>query len=127
MPEITTTENLQAQIDDLKVQVKALSNAGTIPFNLEQAFKSRGFLKSETTFITGHATLTVSGAAHIPLQGVSVNAMALATYSDGSGSDIGAVMANNSALFPNTTQLILSGIGTKTVNYIVFIPTDVTV
>lgn len=115
-----------SRLDAMQAEIDALKFSNTIPYDVQKAFQGRGFLTTPTLMITGQAQLTVGGAAFIPMQGVSINAIAFATYADGTGSDVGAVMINDSVLFPKTIQLALSGMGTAIVYYIVFITANKT-
>ncbi len=119
-------EMLKDRLTDLEKKYASLETSSSISRAVEKAFGERGFLKSNNFIRSGQETLTVGGNAYVPMQGVSVNAIGFAVYADGTGSDIGCVMANDSVILPNIVQLILSGIGTKTVYYVVFVNADKT-
>lgn len=88
----------------------------TMPAEIESLIKQKGFITSDDFILSGQATLSVAGKAYVPVQGVSMDAIAFAVYSDGTGSDIGSVIINNSG----ESTLYLDGIGTKTVYWVVF-------
>jgi hypothetical protein len=116
------SQQLLKRIEVLEKNWSLLEQSNTIPYKIEKAFMGRGFLQSSNLFLTGYATLNISGEANVPISGASINNIAVAVYADGTGSDIGSVVINGAS----GVELYLNGTGLATVYWIVFLTANKT-
>jgi len=69
--------NLQAQIDELKRRMDNLNASQTIPLATDQAFNSRGFLKT-SFFVAGTGTIASNGEYRLVIPGATRTSIVLA-------------------------------------------------
>lgn len=109
---------LAQRLDALQKKVDSLDQSSTISYQVQNAFSGRGFLNSTNFYISGRVTLGVGGSSLIPIPGANAKSVAFATYS--TFPDTGSVDAYIEAI-TGGYQLHLDGIGTKVVNWVVFL------
>jgi len=111
-------EDLQKQIDELKRRMDALNASQTIPLDVDLAFNSRGFVKTDF-FVAGYGALNVVGAYDLVIPGATKTSIALAVNLIGQG-PIEAEMIP-SPTYPDQYQLRVEGGATTTFAFVVFL------
>ena len=118
-------QSLQANIDELTRRIKVLEDTKFLfPIKLGQLEKKS---INNLFWISGNATIPPSGNLYIPYGNtISTNNIAFATYTDGTGV-VTAIVVSTSGLYPDTNQLYITGTGTKSVYYIIFLLVDASI
>lgn len=81
--------DLQAQIDLLKKRLDAFNTSQTIPLQVDQSWKARGFIKTDF-FVAGQGEVASNGTYELTIPGSTKNSIPMVTSFTGSG--IGAQM-----------------------------------
>lgn len=120
--------NLQNQINELKVEMSKLKQSTLIPFETKKAFASAGFLNTTNFVVMGQTEVGAGGSTALVIPNATKYSMALAGYAE--FPDSGAVDAYIESVGDGTYQLHLEGIALKRINYVVFlnnmVPVNVT-
>jgi len=119
-------EEVLNRITALENKFRLLEQSSTIPYEIENALKGRGFLKSDNLFITGSVTISnPSGAVRVPMPNVSKKCIVLVTSNNAApGSIPQGVMTDESTLIPGVSDLYITGSDGDIVNYIIFLTSD---
>lgn len=66
-------QQLIKRIESLEREIQNLKNSDTIPYEIDSAFKGRGFLKSNSLMYSGRTQAGIAGVARIPIPGIATN------------------------------------------------------
>jgi hypothetical protein len=110
-------QQLRNQIAELTKRIDALDSVSTIPYQVDKAFKDRGFVKT-TDFISGSATLDGSGVGFFevdaPLDAIALNNRGITSY-----------IRQNTTGGTANELFFTGGDPAMFVNWVIILPTDV--
>jgi len=117
--------DLLRRVTALEDELKSLRQSSTIPYEIDSAFKGRGFLKDENLMISGSATIGPGGHIRIPIPHVSTKAIVFSTSNDATPSTIPqAIITDVGTLIPGVNDIYIEGGSGDAINYIVFPTSD---
>jgi hypothetical protein len=114
---------LQKQIDELKLRLDNLNAFQKIPLQVDTAWKNRGFIKQQQFefFVFGTGSLNVAGQYKILIPGANLNSMPFVTPFVAGGA---SPMAAEIILESGNYLLYVEGTATERFYYVVFLFKD---
>jgi hypothetical protein len=118
-------KELAARVEILEKEIASLRQSSSISYEVDNAFKGRGFLKSDNLFITGSAEIGPGGHVRIPMPNVSTKVIVLTTSNDATPSTFPqGIITDVGTLIPGVNDLYIEGGSGDVINYIVFLTSD---
>ena len=114
------TQDLQAQIDELKRRMDALNASQTIPLAVDQSWQARGFWK-QNSMVFGTGTLSGAGDYDLVIPGANANSIVMATPLIGGGASAIEAEIIESPTYPGQYQIHVEGTATSQFYYVVFL------
>ena len=113
-------QQLQKRIDVLEQQVKSLNQSSTITYQVENAFKGRGFL-TNSFFVAGYGTCGVVGEYILVIPGATSQSIVLVTPVVSSAGVLLEATIRASITNPGQYEIYVQGTATDTFSYVVFL------
>lgn len=86
---------IKKEVADIKREMMNLKNSSTIPYDIERAFKTRGFVKTDF-FVAGYSAFSAAGESFIDIPGATQNSIPFAiTKTNSVGTVLGAKIITN--------------------------------
>lgn len=73
-------QQLIQRIESLEREIQNLKSSSSIPYEIDNAFNNRGFLKSNSLMYAGRTQAGIAGVARIPIPGATAESVAYVTY-----------------------------------------------
>ena len=114
---------LEKRILDLEKQIQSLNQSSTISYQVENAFKGRGFL-TNSSFVTGYGTCNVGGEYTLVIPGATSQSIVMVTPVTSSTGTLLESTIRASVSTPGQYEIYVQGTATDAFSYIVFLSSN---
>lgn len=111
---------LQKRIEVLEKQIATLNQSSTISYQVENAFKGRGFL-TNSFFVVGYGTCGVTGEYVLVIPGATSQSIVMVTPVTSSTGTLLEATVRESITSPGQYEIYVQGTATDTFSYVVFL------